>query len=135
MPSSPLKAHAKFEMPSWDEKSIVEYDEGRKLTHARVTKKFTGDLEGESVLEYLMVYPPTPPVPYVGVERFVGTLLGKKGSFALTITGVYDGTAKEKATIIADSGTGELTKLRGSWSFGAGHEDKIAGFEIEYWWA
>ena len=135
MPSSPLKANAKFEMPSWDEKSIVEYDEGRKLTHAKVTKKFTGDLEGESVLEYLMVYPPTPPVPYVGVERFTGSFLGKKGSFALTIAGVYEGTAKEKATIIADSGTGELARLRGSWSFGAGHEDKLAGFEIEYWWA
>lgn len=135
MPSSPLIAKAKFEMPTWDEKSIVEYEERRKLTHAKVTKKFTGDLEGESVLEYLMVYPPAPPVPYVGVERFVGTFLGKRGSFALTITGVYDGTAKEKATIITDSGTGELTGLRGGWSFGAGHEDKLAGFEIEYWWA
>src|SRR6476659_7057403 len=104
MPSTPLKAKAKFEMPSWDEKSIVEYDEGRKLTHAKVTKKFTGDLEGESVLEYLMVYPPVPPVPYVGVERFTGSFLGKKGSFALTIAGVYDGRARETATIIADSG-------------------------------
>ena len=135
MPSSPQIAKAKFEMTSWDEKSIVEYEEGRKLTHAKVTKKFTGDLGGESVLEYLMVYPPAPPVPYVGVERFVGSFLGKQGSFALTITGIYDGTAKEKATIIAGSGTGELVRLRGSWSFGAGHEDKIAGFEIEYWWS
>ena len=135
MPQSPQTAKVKFEMTSWDEKSIVEYEEGRKLTHAKVTKKFTGDLEGESVLEYLMVYPPAPPVPYVGVERFTGTFLGKKGSFALTITGVYDGTAQEKATIIAGSGTGELARLRGSWSFGAGHEDKVAGFDIEYWWA
>jgi len=135
MPSTPLKASAKFEMPSWDEKSIVEYEEGRKLTHAKVTKKFTGDLVGESVLEYLMVYPPAPPVPYVGVERFQGSFLGKKGSFALTITGTYDGQAREKALIIAGSGTGELAGLRGSWSFGAGPEDKIAGFEIEYWWA
>lgn len=135
MPSTPLQAHAKFEMPSWDEKPIVEYEEGRKLTHARVTKKFTGDLEGESVLEYLMVYPPSPPVPYVGVERFTGSFLGKKGSFALTITGTYDGRAHEKATIIAGSGTGELASLRGGWSFGAGHEDKLAGFEIEYWWS
>ena len=135
MPTSPQTATAKFEMPSWDEKPIVEYDGGRKLTHAKVTKKFTGALEGESVLEYLMVYPPEPPVPYVGVERFEGSFQGKKGSFALTITGVYDGRAVEKATIIAGSGTGELASLRGSWSFGAGHEDKIAGFEIEYWWA
>lgn len=135
MPSTRKMAKAKFEMTSWDEKSIVEYEEGRKLTHAKVTKKFTGDLEGESVLEYLMVYPPAPPVPYVGVERFTGSFLGKKGSFALTTGGVYDGRAKENATIIADSGTGELAKLRGSWSFGAGHEDKVAGFEIEYWWS
>jgi uncharacterized protein DUF3224 len=135
MPSSPLTATAKFEMPTWEEKPIVEYDDGRKLTHAKVTKKFTGDLVGESLLEYLMVYPPTPPVPYVGVERFVGSFLGKKGSFAVTITGTYDGRARERATIIADSGTGELARLRGSWSFGAGHEDKVAGFEIEYWWA
>ena len=135
MASTPKTATAKFEMPSWDEKPIVEYEEGRKLTHAKVTKKFTGDLDGESVLEYLMVYPPTPPVPYVGVERFTGSFLGKKGSFALTIAGTYDGRAHEKATIIAGSGTGDLAALRGSWSFGAGHEDKVSGFEIEYWWA
>ena len=122
MPSSPLKASAKFEMTSWDEESIVEYDEGRKLTHAKVTKKFTGDLEGESVLEYLMVYPPTPPVPYVGVERFVGSFLGKKGTFALTITGVYDGNAQETATIIEGSGTVELAGARGTGSRGAGQE-------------
>ena len=135
MPSSPETATAQFEMPSWDEKPIVEYDDGRKLTHAKVTKTFTGDLVGTSVLEYLMVYPPEPPVPYVGVEYFEGSFLGKRGSFALTITGTYDGSAREQATIIAGSGTGELAQLRGSWSFGAGHEDKVAGFEIEYWWA
>ena len=83
----------------WDEKPIVEYDEGRKLTHAKVTKTFSGDLVGSSVLEYLMVYPPEPPVPYVGVERFTGTFLGKQGSFALTITGTYDGRAIEQAMI------------------------------------
>lgn len=134
MPTSPQIAHAKFEMPIWDERPIVEYEGGRKLTHAKVSKSFTGDLVGESVLEYLMVYPPEPPVPYVGVERFTGTFLGKRGSFALTITGTYDGRARETALIIAGSGTGELAGLRGSWSFGAGHEDKVAGFEIEYWW-
>ncbi|HET7041091.1 MAG TPA: DUF3224 domain-containing protein, partial [Gemmatimonadales bacterium] len=74
-------------------------------------------------------------VPYVGVERFTGSFLGKKGSFALTITGSYDGRAHEQATIIAGSGTGELAALRGGWSFGAGHEDKVAGFEVAYWWA
>ena len=135
MSATTKKAHAKFEMPSWDEQAIVEYEEGRKLTHAKVTKKFTGDLEGESVLEYLMVYPPAPPVPYVGVERFTGSFLGKKGSFALTITGTYDGRAHEHAEIVAGSGTGELAALRGGWAFGAGHEEKVSGFEIEYWWA
>lgn len=135
MPTSPKTAQAKFEMASWDEKPIVEYEGGRKLTHAKVTKKLTGDLEGTSVLEYLMVYPPEPPVPYVGVEYFTGAFLGKRGSFAVTITGTYDGRAHEKATIIAGSGTGELASLRGSWTFGAGHEDKVAGFEIEYWWS
>ena len=135
MPESPKSAQAKFEMTSWEEKPIVEYEGARKLTHARVAKKLTGDLEGTSVLEYLMVYPPEPPVPYVGVEHFTGTFLGKKGSFAVTITGTYDGRAHEKAMIIAGSGTGELASLRGSWRFGAGHEDKVAGFEIEYWWS
>ncbi len=135
MPGSPQKATAKFEMPSWDEQSIVDYEGGRKLTHAQVKKTFTGDMVGTSILEYLMIYPPEPPVPYVGIEYFEGTFLGRRGSFAVTITGTYDGTAKERAVIIAGSGTGDLANLRGSWSFGAGHDDKVAGFEIEYWWA
>jgi hypothetical protein len=50
------RATAMFAIIGWDEKPYNEAVGLPKLTRASVTKTFSGDLEGESQLEYLMVY-------------------------------------------------------------------------------
>ena len=58
----------------------------------------------------------------VGLERIVGQLAGKTGSFVLQRTGVFeDGLARESCSVIPGSGTGELHRLRGEGTSAVGH--------------
>jgi hypothetical protein len=111
-----------FTIKSWDEKPYNEASGLPKLTRASVTKTFTGDLEGDSQVEYLMAYRADGTASFVGLERVVGRLGGRSGSFVLQRTGSFDGSlAKESYAVVPGSGTGELATLRGEGSSAAGH--------------
>lgn len=115
-------ANARFSIEKWDEKPYSEGADQPKLTRATVTKKFTGDLEGQGHVEYLMMYRSDGTAAFVGLERFVGSVAGKAGSFVLQRTGVFEGgLAKESYSVIAGSGTGELQGLRGEGTSSVGH--------------
>ena len=114
--------NARFAIKSWDEKPFDEGAELPKLTRARVAKTFTGELEGEGRVEYLMTYRGDGSATFVGLERVVGRLGGRAGSFVLQRTGVFEaGVAKETYSVVPGSGTGELTGLRGDGSSAVGH--------------
>lgn len=115
-------ANARFAIKSWDEKP---YDEGPnlpKLTRATVKKTFTGDIAGEGHVEYLMMYRSDGSATFVGLERIVGNVAGKAGSFVLQRTGMFEnGVAKESFSVVPGSGTGELRDLRGEGTSAVGH--------------
>ena len=48
-----------------------------------MTKTLTGDIEGESSTEYLMMYRSDGSAAFVGLERVIGRVAGKAGSFVL----------------------------------------------------
>src|SRR2546423_2902374 len=107
-------ANSRFTIKSWDEKPYSEGPDIPKLTRAAVTKAFTGDIAGEGHVEYLMMYRGDGSATFVGLERIVGQLAGKAGSFVLQRTGVFEnGVAKESYFVIAGSGTRALRGLRG----------------------
>jgi hypothetical protein len=115
-------AHARFAIKSWDEKPYNEGQDLPRLTRASVTKTFSGDLEGEGVVEYLMMYRSDGSATFVGLERVVGRIDGKAGTFVLQRTGVFEnGLAKESYSVIAGSATGELRGLKGEGSSAVGH--------------
>jgi len=115
-------ANARFVIKAWDEKPYGEGLGLPKLTRATVTKTFTGDLEGEGQVEYLMVYRGDSSATFVGLERVVGRLAGRTGSFVLQRTGVFEGgQAKEAYTVVPGSATGDLQGLRGDGSSAVGH--------------
>jgi|SRR3954447_4044698 hypothetical protein len=115
-------ANARFAIKSWDEKPYSEGQGLPKMTRASVSKTFTGDLEGEGQVEYLMMYRSDGTAAFVGLERIVGRLGGKAGSFVLQRTGVFEGgEAKESYTVVPGSGSGELGGLRGNGSSAVGH--------------
>jgi len=115
-------ANARFVIKNWDEKAYSEGDGLPKLSRASVIKTFTGDIEGEGRVEYLMMYRSDGSATFVGLERVVGHVAGKAGSFVLQRTGIFEnGVAKESYSVIPGSGTGELRGLRGEGTSAVGH--------------
>ena len=114
--------NARFAIKSWDEKAYSEVQGLPKLTRATVSKTFSGDIEGESQVEYLMMYRSDGSASFVGLERVVGRLNGKSGSFVLQRIGTFEGgQAKESYSVVSGSGTGELRTLRGEGTSSVGH--------------
>jgi hypothetical protein len=115
-------ANARFAIKTWDEKAYSETPDLPRLTRASVTKSYTGDIQGEGQVEYLMMYRGDGSATFVGLERIVGKLGAKTGTFVLQRTGVFeDGQAKEVYSVIAGSATGELRSLRGNGTSAVGH--------------
>ena len=115
-------ASARFAIKSWDEKPYSQGENLPKLTRASVTKAYAGDIVGEGHVEYVMMYRSDGSATFVGLERVVGHIAGKTGSFVLQRTGVFEGgQAKESYAVIPGSATGELQGLLGEGSSALGH--------------
>jgi hypothetical protein len=126
------QANARFTITNWDERPYDEGPDLPKLTRAAVNKAFTGDIEGEGKVEYLMMYRGDGSATFVGLERIVGRVGGKAGSFVLQRGGKFEGgVATESYSVVPGSGTGELQGLRGegTTALGHGHEYSLA---LEY---
>jgi hypothetical protein len=127
------RANATFEIKGWDEKPYDEFD-GRKLTRASVKRAYRGDIDAESTTEYLMVYAVDGSASFVGVERVVGKLGRRAGSFVLQHTGTFTGgVASASWFVVAGSGTGALSKLKGNGNSSIGHADQYA-MALDYEW-
>lgn len=111
-------AKATFTMKSWDEKTWEgqPYTEvtGAKLTRAEVAYTYEGDLVGDSTLQYLMFHRADGTGHAIALERIIGTLGGRSGSFILQHSGTFV-TQGVMGTfvVLSGSGTGELQGLRG----------------------
>jgi hypothetical protein len=120
-------ARATFEVKNWDEKPYDEMPDGPKLTRASITKSFQGDIEGEGTLEYLMIYRDDGTANFVGLERIVGRIGDRSGSFVLQHSGTFEGgTAEATWFVVPGSGTGDLHGLRGEGGFASGHADSYS---------
>lgn len=115
-------ANARFAITNWDEKPYSEGQDLPRLARATVTKTFTGDIEGEGQVEYLMVYRSDGSATFVGLERIIGRIGRKAGSFVLQRNGTFEGgQARESYSVIPGSATGELRGLRGEGTSAVGH--------------
>ena len=80
-----------------------------------IDKQFHGELEGTSMGQMLAVSTDVKgSAGYVAMERFTGTLQGRRGSFALQHSGTMTrGTPQLTVTVVPDSGTDQLAGLSG----------------------
>ena len=121
-----------FEIISASDDAFHESENGPKLTRASGTQRFSGEIEGDGSVEWLMCYLPDRSATFVGLQRIDGAVGGRKGSFVIQAVGVHDGEqSKASWSIVAGSGTGELAGIRGEGSFHApGGAD--ASYNLEY---
>jgi hypothetical protein len=111
-----MAGHAKgtFEVKSFDEDTVEEFDDGSKLTRARIVQTMDGGLDGESTSEFVMHYRPDGTASFAGYVRFVGQLDDRSGSYVQQATGSYDNIeARTLSSVVLGSGTGALSDLNG----------------------
>jgi hypothetical protein len=89
--------------------------EGVSLGRASFTKRFAGALEGTSQVHMLASRTTVEnSAGYVAIERIVGTLEGRNGSFVVLHRGLMNrGAASLEITVVSDSGTGALAGISG----------------------
>ena len=120
-----MLATSTFSLKRWDEKPFDEIDGGPKLTRASVLYEFEGELTGEGRLEYLMTYLPDTSAVFTGYQRFVGRIGTREGSFVFQHAGRFaEGVATDTWLVVAGSGTGALSGIRGRVEFSAAQQDR-----------
>lgn len=78
-------------------------------------------------MEYLVTYGEDGSASSVVMERVVGRVGYRSGSFVLQHSGTFGGgIAKASLFVVPCSGTGELSGLRGEGGFASGHAQEYA---------
>ncbi len=94
---------------------VSEVARSAGLGRLSIDKRFHGDLEATSSGEMLSAMGTVQgSAGYVALEKVVGSLQGKSGSFVLQHSGTMNrGQPQLSVTVVPDSGTGELAGLNG----------------------
>ena len=109
-----MQAKGEFEVKRIPQDEL-EIGEGATVGHSRFDKRFHGALDATSVVHMLALMSPVQGSgAYVAMERIVGTLDGRRGTFYTQHNGIMDrGKPSLDLTVVPDSGTDGLTGLRG----------------------
>ena len=126
-------AEGVFEFTRWEESAYSEPDASPKLTQARISNNFHGDIEGSSDLVYVMTYISDDKATFLGYEQVRGTLSDRDGSFVLRHEGNFaDGDVRAVLNIVNGSGTGALTGISGEGEYVATHGQKQSPYTIRW---
>jgi hypothetical protein len=95
---------------------LESYSTDPLLGHMSIEKMFQGPLQGSSKGEMLTARTAVDSsAGYVAIEKFSGTLEGKKGSFVLQHFGIMSGGANRLTLeVVPDSGTDALAGIKGT---------------------
>ncbi len=103
-----------FDVLTGDETPIEEAEDGIRLTHATGTQHFSGAIEGDGSVDWLMCYQPDGDARLVGLQRIRGSIDGKTGTVVVDAVGEHHGKASSaRWHVVEGTGTGELTGIRG----------------------
>jgi hypothetical protein len=133
--SAASRTHAtgRIEVDSYEPQPYEEPGEGPKLVEIHVKERFIGDIEGDGVVRFLQAIESDGSASFVGIERVTGKIGNRSGSFLLQDAGTLEGeTVSGEWFVIAGSGTGELTGLRGEGGFVA-KLGEHASITLDYW--
>ena len=127
-----MEVNGEFTVALEPVESSLQGQNGLKPARMTIKKTFTGQLAGESHGEMMSIMTATPgSAGYVAMEIVTGSLAGKKGTFALQHFGLMDkGQDSLILKVIPDSGTDELTGLRGDMSINI--KDGMHYYHFEY---
>jgi hypothetical protein len=117
-----IQATGTFRVSSMEEDTYQPLEQGGKLTRARGDQAFSGDIQGDGHVEWLMCYRADGSARFIGHQLMSCSVEGRRGTFVIEATGEFSGkTSKGDWEIIPGSGTGELAGIRGDGGFEAEH--------------
>jgi hypothetical protein len=128
-----VRVNAVITVHTYEPAAYEEPAEGPVLTRIHVQERFSGDIQGDGVAEFLQAASADGSASFVGIERVTGTVAGRQGTFLLQDAGTVAGNVVSgEWFVVPGSGTGELAGLRGTGGFranlGAG-----AQVHLDYW--
>ncbi|MFC5828898.1 DUF3224 domain-containing protein [Nonomuraea insulae] len=119
-PAGAVTHASSVEVLSMDRLDIGPRVEGGPMVFATLMEeRFSGGIEGLGHADHVRVVQPDGSQILAGVERVVGSVAGRSGTFVLTSYGFGDrpGAGQGHWTVVPGSGTGELAGLRGRGAF------------------
>ncbi len=126
-------ATGKIEVKTYVPNTYDNADDGPRLNEIQVTESFVGDVMGDGSVRFLQAERPDGSASYCGIERVVGTLEGRRGSFLLQDEGTVEGSRVQGTWfVVPGSGTEELSGLRGDGGFEA-ELGQHASWTLSYW--
>ena len=125
--------HGTFEVklvPQAHEENVGDASVGRMS----IEKQFFGDLDATSKGQMFAVRTEVSgSAGYVAMERVVGTLQGRKGSFALQHSGTMTRGEKQlSVSVVPNSGTEQLTGLSGTMGIEIAEGKHLYTFEFAF---
>ena len=128
MPATRERVHAdgKINVKKYEPSPYDQPADGPALFSIHVEEDFSGDIQGSGVAEFLQTGISDAEASFVGLERVVGSIGGRSGSFVFQDQGTLTNG------VVSGSGTGELIGLRGEGGFRA-DLGQGADITLAYW--
>src|SRR6266487_4092664 len=127
------RASAVITVHKYDPSAYDEPADGPVLARIHVEESFSGDIQGDGVVEFLQAARADGSATFVGIERVTGTRAGRAGTFLLQDRGTVTGSVVEGVWFVGPgSGTGGLAGLRGEGGFRASLGEN-AQVHLDYW--
>jgi hypothetical protein len=127
------RAAGKIAVETYEPTPYDEPADGPALVRIHVTETFSGDIEGDGVVDFLQVSLAEDSASFVGLERVTGRIGERRGSFVLQDQGTLSGaTVSGRWFVVPGSGTGELEGLRGEGGFEA-QLGEGADISLDHW--
>jgi hypothetical protein len=128
-----VRANAVITVHTYQPAAYEQPAEGPVLVRIHVEERFSGDIQGEGVVEFLQAASADGSASFVGIERVTGTIAGREGTFLLQDAGTVAGdVVSGEWFVVPGSGTGELAGLRGTGGFRA-NLGEGAQVHLDYW--
>jgi hypothetical protein len=128
-----VRANAVITVDKYEPVAYEQPAEGPVLTRIHVEERFSGDIDGDGVVEFLQAARADGSASFVGIERISGTIAGRAGTFLLQDAGTVEGNiVRGEWFVVPGSGTGGLAGLRGTGGFRA-NLGEGAQVHLDYW--
>jgi hypothetical protein len=128
-----VRANAVITVDKYEPVAYEQPAEGPVLTRIHVEERFSGDIDGDGVVEFLQAARADGSASFVGIERVSGTIAGRAGTFLLQDAGTVEGNiVRGEWFVVPGSGTGQLAGLRGTGGFRA-NLGEGAQVHLDHW--